>query len=449
MKIEERKDKKDLTVKWSVIIPSSKIDAELEKKYGQLQSQANLPGFRPGKVPINLIKKRYAKTVVSDVLDKVINDTLTNAVKERKFNPSGQPKVEIKKYEEGKDLEFTADFQIMPEIPDFDLKSIVVEKSKLNVTKKDVDDSLLQIAKKHERFVPLKTKRKSKKGDLILFDYAGMIEEKPFEGSTGKDETVVLGSKKYIPGYEEQMIGMEIGGKKRIEVQFPDDYRLKKIASKKAVFDLQIKDIQHRVANVSVDDKLAEEVGEKNLLQLRGKIEEKMKKDFETLSNLKMRREATEIMLKEITFTVPSKMIDNEYNFLKKQSSEKDEKDKDKDKDKEIKDLANRRVKLGLIINSIAQNNNIAVEDSDLTQAVVSEASKYPGQEKQVIDFYEKNPNLMNNLRGVALEEKIMKYVVNSCNKKDKFCTIDELFKSDFLQNEKKLIPNKKKESEK
>ncbi|MEE2694796.1 MAG: trigger factor [Pseudomonadota bacterium] len=443
MKIKEQKDKKDLTVKWDVIIPSNQIDTELDIKYNELQNQVNLPGFRPGKVPKNLIKKRYAKTVIPDVLDKVINETLTNAVKERKLKPSVQPKVEIKKYEEGKDLEFSANFQIMPEIPDFDLKSILVEKSKLNITKKDIDNSLSQIAEKHERFIPLKTKRKSKKGDLILFDYAGMIDRKPFEGSTGKDETVVLGSAKYIPGYEEQMEGMEIDEKKKIEVQFPDDYRLKKIASKKAVFDLYIKDIQERVENIPIDDKLAEEVGEKNLLQLRKKIEEKMKKDFETLSNLKMRREATEIMLKNFKFTIPSKMIEDEYNFLKNQSSEKDK------KDKEIKDSANRRVKLGLIINSIAEKNTISVEDSDLTQAVVNEASKYPGQEKQVVDFYKNNPNLMNNLRGVALEEKIMKYVVNSCNKKDKVCTIDELFKSDFLRNEKKIISNKKKESEK
>ena len=145
-------------------------------------------------------------------------------------------------------------------------------------------------------------------------------------------------------------------------------------------------------------------------------------------------------MLKKIDFNIPSQMIENEFQFLKSSSEKKDQ------KESEIKKLALRRVKLGLIINSISEKNSVIVEDSDLTQAVVNEATKYPGQEKQVVDFYKSNPNLMNNLRGVALEEKVMKFVVNSCNKKEKTCTIEELFKSDFLENEKKMISNKKKE---
>ena len=440
MDIKELKNTEKLSVEWLVTIPSSKINIELDKKYFELMNKVNLPGFRPGKVPKTIIKKRFGQNVVSEVLDKIINETLTNAVKEKKLKPSVQPKVEIKKYEEGNDLQFSASFQLMPDIPDYDLKKIIVEKSKLKISDKDIDNSLSQIAEKHERFTPLKTKRKTKIGDLVLFDYEGKIDKKAFNGSSGKDETVVLGSNKYIPGYEDQMVSLEIGEKKTIKVVFPDDYREKKIAGKKAEFALEIKDIQEKVKKIEIDDKLAEELGEKNLDQLRKKIEENMNKDFENLSLLKMRREATEKMLKNFEFQIPSKMIDEEYNFLKSQAEKKEQ------KDSEIKNLANRRVKLGLIINSVAEKNEIKITDSDLTQAVVGEASKYPGQEKQVVEFYKSNPNLMNNLRGVALEEKVMKYIVNSCEKKEKECTIDELFKSDFLQNEKKMISNKKKE---
>ncbi len=439
MKIKEVTNKDKLTVEWDVIIPAEKVSLELEKKYTGLQGKVNLPGFRPGKVPLEIVKKRFGQNVISEVLDTIINNALTKSVKEKNLKPSVQPKIEIKDFEEGKDLNFNVVFQIMPDVPDFDLKSLTIEKSKLNISKKDIDDSLSQIAEKHERFIPLKKKRKSKRGDLILFDYEGKIENKPFEGSNGTDETVVLGSNKYIPGYEDQMIDLEIEEKKKINVVFPDDYRLKKIAGKNATFDLKIKDIQERVKNVPVDDKLAEEVGEKNLVQLREKIEDRMKKDFESLSLLKMRREATEKMLKKFDFNIPSKMLDAEYDFLKNQDTDKVK------KDGEIRKLANRRVKLGLIINSISEKNNIQVEDSDLTQAVVAEASRYPGQEKQVVEFYKTNPNLMNNLRGVALEEKVMKFVVNSCKKKENTCTIDELFKSDFLQNEKKIISDKNK----
>ena len=233
MKIKEIKNKDKLTVEWDVTIPSDKVNVELKKKYSDLQVKVNLPGFRPGKVPLEIVKKRFGQKVMSEVLDKIINDSLTNAVKEKKLKPSVQPKIEIKSFEEGKDLSFNVIFQIMPEIPDFDLKSITVEKSKLNVTKKDIDNSLSQIAEKHERFTPLKKKRTSKLGDLILFDYEGKIDNKPFEGSTGNDETVVLGSNKYIPGYEDQMVDLKIADKKKISVVFPEDYRLKKIAGKK------------------------------------------------------------------------------------------------------------------------------------------------------------------------------------------------------------------------
>ena len=234
------------------------------------------------------------------------------------------------------------------------------------------------------------------------------------------------------------MVGLNVNDEKAVKVKFPDDYRTKELAGKDAVFDIKIKDIQERVKKVPIDDKLATEVGEKNLNELKNKIREKMQNDFQTLSNLKMRREASEILLKSTKFNIPSKMIDSEFNFLKSNSNEK------KLDEKNTKKLAERRVKLGLIINSIAEKNNIVVEDSDLTKAVANEASRYPGQEKQVVEFYKQNPNLMQNLRGVAMEEKVMLYVVNSCKKKDKECTIEELFKSDFLKDENEQIKQNK-----
>ena len=438
MKIEELKKTKDLDVEWKVTIPAPEINNELDKKYLEIQKDVKIPGFRQGKVPLNIIKDRYSKNVLPEVTDKVINKNLTKAILEKKLKPAVQPKVDIDKYEEGGDMSLNVSFQLMPEISDIDIKSFTVEKSKLKITEDDIKNSLEDISKKHERFIPLTKKRKSILGDLVLFDYIGKIKDKEFSGGSGKDETVVLGSNKYIPGYEEQMVGLNINDEKAVKVKFPDDYRTKELAGKDAVFDIKIKDIQERVKKVPIDDKLATEVGEKNLNELKNKIREKMQNDFQTLSNLKMRREASEILLKSTKFNIPSKMIDSEFNFLKSNSNDK------KLDEKNTKKLAERRVKLGLIINSIAEKNNIVVEDSDLTKAVANEASRYPGQEKQVVEFYKQNPNLMQNLRGVAMEEKVMLYVVNSCKKKDKECTIEELFKSDFLKEENEQIKQNK-----
>ena len=438
MKIEELKKTKDLDVEWKVTIPAPEINIELDKKYLEIQKDVKIPGFRQGKVPLNIIKDRYSKNVLPEVTDKVINENLTKAILEKKLKPAIQPKVDIDKYEEGGDMSLNVSFQLMPEISNIDIGSFTIERSKLKITENDIKNSLEDISKKHERFTPLTKKRKSILGDLVLFDYVGKIKDKVFSGGSGNDETVVLGSNKYIPGYEDQMVGLNVGEAKAVKVKFPEDYRTKELAGKDAIFDIKIKDIQERVKKVPIDDKLATEVGEKNLNDLKNKIREKMQTDFQTLSNLKMRREASETLLKSTKFDIPSKMIESEFGYLKSNSNDK------KIDEKNTKKLAERRVKLGLIINSIADKNNIVVEDSDLTKAVADEASKYPGQEKQVVEFYKQNPNLMQNLRGVAMEEKVMLYVVNSCKKKDKECTIDELFKSDFLKEENELIKQNK-----
>ena len=437
-KIEEIKNK-GLDIEWNMTIPANKINGILDKKYQELSQTIKIPGFRPGKVPIAIIKKRYSKSVMSEILDKLINDNLRDVLIEKKIRPSVQPTVDVKSYEEGKDLSLNVIIQKMPDVQKINLAEIKIEKSALQVSDSDVKNTLDDIAKKHERFSPLKNKRAAKNSDLILFDYEGKIDGKAFDKSTGKDETVVLGSNKYIPGYEEQMVGMNINEEKNITVTFPSDYRETNIAGKKANFHLKVKDIQERVKKVPIDDQLAKELGEKNLDVLKEKVKEKIEKDFKTLSNLKMRREVTEILLKKNNFEIPSKMLEQEVNFLKSQSQEKKN-------EKEVSDIAKRRVKLGIIISSISDDNKINVEDSDLTKAVVEEAQKYPGKEKEVVEFYKNNPQMMSNLRGIALEEKVMNFVVNSCKKIEKKCTMDELFDSEFLKTEKSMIKKKEKD---
>ncbi|MBC11057.1 MAG: trigger factor, partial [Rickettsiales bacterium] len=293
MKIDE-KPSKGLDIEWILTIPSTKITDQLETKFLEISKNVKMPGFRPGKVPMDLIKKRYSSSVLPDVLDKVINESLNEAVIKKKIRPSVQPDVNVEKFEEGKDLVLKVNFQKMPNVPDFDITKIILEKSILDIKQTDLDNTLNDIAKNHERFAPLDKKRKSIKGDLILFDYLGKIDGKDFEGNSGKDETVVLGSNKYIPGYEDQMIGLEVNEEKTIKVTFPEDYRLKDIAGKNAEFQLNIKDIQKRVKNISVDEKLAKELGEDNLEKLNVKIKQRMEQEFKQLSNLKIRRQASE-----------------------------------------------------------------------------------------------------------------------------------------------------------
>ena len=433
---------KGLDIEWRITVPSRDLSPKFEEEYSNLSKNVKLPGFRPGKVPLKIVKQKYAQNVTQKILDEVINFSLRKTAAEKKIQPSIQPKVKVEKYEEGGDLIFSAVFQIMPEVPDIDLKNIKVEKSELLIDEKDTDKTLQELAKNHERFEPLKKKRKSKKGDLILFDFEGKINNKEFKGSRGNDETVVLGSKKYIPGYEEQMENLEIGQESELNVVFPNDYREKNLANKKAMFKIKIKDIQERVKDVAVDDKLAKELGEQTLVSLKEKVKEKMINDFNKFSVLKMRRELTDIILNKLKFDVPSGMIADEKVFLNNQNNNQEK----KLSNDEIEKMSKRRVKLGLILNSIGKKNNIEINDKDLTKAVVNEAQKYPGDEKKVVDFYKQNPKMMENLRGIAFEEKVMDFLINSVSKKIKKSTFDELFKSDKLKSEKELVKKKTKE---
>ena len=433
---------KGLDIEWRITVPSQDISPKLDEEYSNLSRNIKLPGFRPGKVPIKIVKQKYAQNVTQKILDEVINFFLRKTVAEKKIQPSIQPKVKVEKYEEGGDLIFSAEFQIMPEIPEIDLKKIEIEQSQLLIDEKDTDKTLQELAKNHERFEPLKKKRKSKKGDLILFDFEGKINNKEFKGSKGKDETVVLGSKKYIPGYEEQMENLEIGQESELNVVFPDDYREKSLAKKKAIFKIKIKDIQERVKDVAIDDKLAKELGEDSVVILKQKVKEKMINDFNKFSVLKMRRELTDNILNKLKFEVPSGMIADEKVFLNNQNNNQEK----KMSNIEIEKMSERRVKLGLILNSIGKKNNIEINDKDLTKAVVNEAQKYPGDEKKVVDFYKQNPKMMENLRGIAFEEKVMDFLINSASKKIKKSTFDELFKSDKLKSEKELVKKKSKE---
>lgn len=433
MKIDEL-NSKGLDREWKVTIPASLVNEKLSAKYIEISNTAKLPGFRPGKVPINLVKQKYSQSVMPNVLDEIINTSIRKAVKDKNIQPSVQPKIDVKKFEEGSELIFNVSFQIMPEIADINFKEISFEKSELDIKDDDIEKALIEVAEKHERFLPLEKKRKSKKGDLILFDFEGKVSGKKFPGNKGKDETVVLGSNKYIPGYEDQMINLEIGESKVIKVTFPDDYRAKELAGKEAEFSLKIKDIQNRVKNVKIDNQLATEMGEKDLESLKKKISEKMQFDFEKFSALKIRREITEKLIKLYKFDIPSKMVDDEKKFLKSQSP--------KESDTEINKQATRRVKLGLILNSIGKKNTIEVTDQDLTKAVVAEAQKYPGEEKKIVDFYQKNPQMMDNLRGIAFEEKVMSFLSNVCKANNKKTNFDELFKSEQLKPEKQIISN-------
>ena len=435
MTLEEKKSK-GLDIDWKITSPADEINAKINEEIVKIIKTLSLPGFRPGKVPFNIAKQKYIGSITQKVLDEAINSNLKKNILDKNIQPSVQPNVTVDKYEDGGDLIFSATFQKMPKVPDLDLKKITIEQSELNFNDTDLNQSLEDIAKNHERFIPLIKKRKSKNGDLINFSFEGKINNKEFKGSKGDNETVVLGSKKYIPGYEEQMCGMEIGQKKEIIVTFPDDYREKNIAGKKANFLISVKDIQERVKKVNVDDQLAKEIGETNLASLKIKLKEKMNNDFQNYSLIKMRRDLTDILLEKINFDLPSRMVDDEIKFLNSQNQSL-EKKKD---NKEIESISKRRVKLGLILNNIGRKNNVEINDKDLTKAVVGEAQKYPGEEKKVVDFYKNNPKMMENLKGIAFEDKVMNFALNLCTKKIKKCTFDELFKSDKLLQEKDKI---------
>lgn len=420
---------------FKIVVPAATLQDKMDSRLKELSGQVRLPGFRPGKVPMGLMKKKYGPSVMGEVLEAAVQDGSQQTLADRDLRPAMQPKIEIVSFEEGKDLEFTMAVEVLPTIEAIDFASIELERPKVVVPDSEIEEALNRIADSRKQPEATGSKRKSKKGDILEIDFVGRLGGEEFPGGKGEGYDLELGSGTFIPGFEDQLIGAKAGDVTTVTVTFPEDYHAKDLAGKEAEFEVTVKELKEAKVP-EINDEFAKSVGLEDLEALKAAVREQMDKDYAGIARNRVKRALLDKLAEMADFEVPPGMVDLEFDSIWKQIEDAksrddlDEEDKGKSDDElraEYRTLAERRVRLGLLLADIGQKANVQVGQEDLNRAIMQEAMRYPGQEQAVFQFFQNNQQALNQLRAPIYEDKVVDYILELAKVTDKEVTPEEL----------------------
>ena len=422
---------------YNVVLSAADIEAKREKRLVEVAKTVNIPGFRPGKVPMGVVKKRYAGAVTAEVLEESVNEATNKVMTDRGLRTASQPKVEIITLEEARDLEFKIEVELLPDITLPDFAALELTRLKAEPSAEAIDKTLGEVASRQRELTVLEGDDivPAEIGHVLSIDFLGKVDGVPFDGGTGTDMDVELGGTGFIPGFAEQLVGMKPGEEKIIDVTFPAEYGAAELAGKAATFDITVKALK-RAQLPELDDELATKLGFESLEDVRKAISGSMQREYDQLSRLRIKRELLDALAKVADFPVPESMVESEFAQIwqrieaDRAKGQTDSEDAGKDDETlrtEYRAIAERRVRLGLLLAEIGRSNSITVGQDEMTRAMAREAQRYPGQEQMVIDFFRKNPQAAESLRGPIYEEKVVDYVLELAKVTDKVVTPEEL----------------------
>jgi len=425
----------------------------MDEKYEEIKSTVNLKGFRPGKVPVEVLKRQFGKAVFSEVLDKVLKDTTTKALEENKIKPAGQPKLDLKTYGEDKDLEYIISVTEFPKVELNSIENIRFDEYTVKIDESETEKRIKEIAKNTPSFKDAPPETKAKEGDLVSFDYTATVDEKSFKGGEGKNTQLTLGKDLFLKGFDKQLVGVKKDDQKIVEAILPENFPEKELVNKKAKFNCKILSVKIS-EEVKIDDQFAKNLGAKDLKDLKNliskQINDEYKNSLDRLSKNQILKELEKFKVDEI----PQNLVDEEVKVLSQGMTDEDKK-KSKDNFEEI---AKKRIKVGLILNEFGEQNQIKVSEQELQAEVQKQIRMMPGQEKMVMDFYQKNQSALASLRGTVYEEKILNLVKQKAKSNKKEVSKEEaekILKQSQNQDEgtkqasKKKVETKKKEVKK
>lgn len=425
----------NLKREYTVVIAAKDLGEKLEARLERIGKEVRLPGFRPGKVPMPILRKRFSQSVMGEVIEQAVRDSSAQALTERGLRPAMQPKIEITAFEEGKDLEYKIAVELLPEIAVGDLSKIELERIKVEVPEAEVDEALSRLASAKRESAPLETPRPAEKGDVLVIDFRGTVDGEALPGLGGEDHHLELGSSRFVEGFEDQLIGVEAGQKRTVTVRFPEQYVNDKLAGREARFDVTVKDVRATLPR-AVDDALAEALGEPDLATLRSKVANQIQGDYDRFSRTQLKRQLLDALAEAYQFAVPVGMVDSEFNAIWRQIEEErkhghvDPEDEGKSDDElkaEYRDIAERRVRLGLLLSEVGRQNGIEVNQDELNRAVMMEAQNHPGHERKVVEFYQNSPEALANLRAPLFENKVVDFILDLAKVSERSMTPSEL----------------------
>ena len=437
---------------YKIVITATEIDAEVSKKLKEIATTVKMPGFRPGKVPMSVVKSRFSDQVRGDAIKAALDEGARQAIEGNDLRLASQPQVDVKSYEDGKDLEASLACEVMPAITLPDLGKVIVDRPKVDSDPKEVEETLERIADENRPTAPIARARAAKLGDVAKIDFTGRIDGEAFEGGTAEGHSLELGSNSFIPGFEEGLVGVKPGTTIDVPVTFPEDYQAAHLAGKLAVFEVSVNEL-HEKADASIDDELAKRLGFENLGGLKGAIAEQINGQHQTALRQLTKKNVLDALANGDAFDVPPSLLKQEYeSVVRAMNPNAAEQDHDQDHDHpaadegmdddakaEAESIATRRVRLGLLVTEIGRENNIEVTEEDTRRAVFEEARRYPGQEQMVMEYFQKNPEAMQQIAGPIFEDKVIDFILEMAKVTD--VTID----TDTLYNAPdEAAPNKK-----
>jgi len=428
-----------------VVVPASDLEARLQTRLFEVKDQVQLKGFRPGKIPMSHMRKTYGRSIMAEIVNQIVNETPRSVIAERNERSAMQPEIQMTEDEaeaekvlrgEG-DFRFTLSYETLPT---FELKStdaIAIERPVVEIAEDEVEDQVKRIAESTRTFQPKDGAAET--GDRVTMDFVGKVDGEAFQGGSAEDSNLVLGSNQFIPGFEDQLVGVKAGDAKTVEVKFPEDYGAAHLAGKDAVFDVTVKSVAAPDA-LELDDELAKKMGLESIARLREIVRGQIESQFGQATRQKVKRQLLDQLDADYAFDLPEKLVDAEFNNIWTQvtreleTSGKSFEDEDTTEEKareEYRKLAQRRVRLGLVLSEIGEKAGVTVSDEELQRAVIEQVRQYPGQEQQVYDYFRKTPEAVQGLRAPIYEEKVVDHLLATVNVTDKTVTKEELLKED------------------
>lgn len=426
---------------YKIVIGAKDLDERLTGKLAEIQPRMHLKGFRPGKAPVSFLKKSFGKSMMGEIVEQAVSESSQKAVTDNSLKPAFPPRVELASELENvvngnSDLEFTVKVDLMPDFDLIDPATLKVEKLVADVTDEEVNDALNRLAEGARTYSPREEGAAAEKGDAVLIDFVGKVDGVEFSGGKAEGFNLTLGSGQLIPGFEDQLIGSKVGETRDVNVTFPEDYPEASLAGKPAVFAVTVKEVKSPDA-LAIDDELAKRLGLDGLATLKDRIRDQIKGDFARASRMHLKRRILDALDEKHNFPLPPTMVEGEFDSIWKaveaelQQEGKKAEDEGKTEDelkKEYHDIAERRVRLGLVLARLGEQNGITVAPDEINRAISMRARQFPGQEQQVFQFYANNPQAQAEIRAPIFEEKVVDFIAELADVTEKTVDRETLF---------------------
>ena len=420
---------------FKVIIGATDMDQRVGTRLGEVGRNARVPGFRPGKVPQNILKQRFGPSVVGEVLQSAVQESSAQLMQDRGLRPATKPEISVTSFDEGKDLEYDMKLEVLPEFEPMDFSTLSFERMIAEPTDDEVQSRLERLATERRRTKPVEDDRPASIGDLAEIRFVGTVDGAEFEKNRSESYLIELGGEGFLPGFAEQLEGHKVGEQLDIKVTLAEDFSVKDVAGKEAVFDCTLKAL-HEPENLPVDDDLAKMYGLENLDELSVRVREGLQLEYGRVARSRMKRTLLDKLADAHDFAVPVAMADQEFDQIwhqlehAREHGQLDAEDADKSEEElrtEYRAIAERRVRLGLILSEVGRRNELAVSPEELNQAIMEEARRYPGETQRVIEYYRDNQQARGSLQAPIFEDKVVEYIIELAQVKDRQVSSQEL----------------------